>query len=140
MARLAAAIFGKPDMLLLDEPTNHLSIAAVLWLARELKESPTWEDRIIVVVSHDRFFLDEVCGDVLHVSLQFGLPEYSPSFDYDQSLSVPSRRRLLDTIQAEGALLISPHLPFPGVGRVEGEGTARAFAPLALGPPEEGKL
>ena len=79
-------------------------------------------------------------GDVLHVSLQFGLPHYSPSFDYDQSLSVPSRRRLLDTIQAEGALLISPHLPFPGVGRVEGEGTARAFAPLALGPPEEGKL
>ena len=65
---LAAAIFGKPDMLLLDEPTNHLSIGAVLWLARELKSSPTWEDRIIVVVSHDRFFLDEVCGDVLHVS------------------------------------------------------------------------
>lgn len=65
---LAAAIFGKPDMLLLDEPTNHLSIGAVLWLARELKTNPTWEDRIIVVVSHDRFFLDEVCGDVLHVS------------------------------------------------------------------------
>ena len=55
-------------MLLLDEPTNHLSIGAVLWLARELKTSPTWEDRIIVVVSHDRFFLDEVCGDILHVS------------------------------------------------------------------------
>ena len=65
---LAAAIFSKPDMLLLDEPTNHLSIGAVLWLARELKDSPTWEDRIIVVVSHDRFFLDEVCGDILHVS------------------------------------------------------------------------
>jgi len=55
-------------MLLLDEPTNHLSIGAVLWLARELKSSPTWEDRIIVVVSHDRYFLDEVCGDILHVS------------------------------------------------------------------------
>ena len=34
----------------------------MLWLARELKSSPTWEDRIIVVVSHDRFFLDEVCA------------------------------------------------------------------------------
>ena len=65
---LAAAIFGKPDMLLLDEPTNHLSIGAVLWLARELTTNPVWEDRILVVVSHDRFFLDEVCGDVLHVS------------------------------------------------------------------------
>ena len=55
-------------MLLLDEPTNHLSIGAVLWLARELKSSPIWEERIIVVVSHDRMFLDEVCGDILHVS------------------------------------------------------------------------
>ena len=65
---LAAAIFGRPDMLLLDEPTNHLSIGAVLWLVRELTTNPVWEDRTIVVVSHDRFFLDEVCGDVLHVS------------------------------------------------------------------------
>mmetsp|Transcript_28411 Transcript_28411/g.36747 ORF Transcript_28411/g.36747 Transcript_28411/m.36747 type:complete len:806 (-) Transcript_28411:246-2663(-) len=65
---LAAAIFARPDMLLLDEPTNHLSITAVLWLARELKESPVWRDRIIIIVSHDRYFLDEVCTDVLHIS------------------------------------------------------------------------
>mmetsp|Transcript_21198 Transcript_21198/g.68834 ORF Transcript_21198/g.68834 Transcript_21198/m.68834 type:complete len:708 (+) Transcript_21198:157-2280(+) len=65
---LAAALFGKPDMLLLDEPTNHLSIGAVLWLTRELTTNPAWEERILVVVSHDRFFLDAVCGDVLHVS------------------------------------------------------------------------
>ena len=65
---LAAAIFGRPDMLLLDEPTNHLSIGAVLWLARELTTNPVWEERVIVVVSHDRYFLDEVCGEVLHVS------------------------------------------------------------------------
>ena len=65
---LAAAIFSRPDMLLLDEPTNHLSITAVLWLARELKTNPTWQDRIIVIVSHDRAFLDECCSDVLHIS------------------------------------------------------------------------
>ena len=41
---LAAAIFAKPDMLLLDEPTNHLSILAVLWLAKELSTSETWQD------------------------------------------------------------------------------------------------
>ena len=41
-AALAAALFAKPDVLLLDEPTNHLSIAAVLWLARELSTSSTW--------------------------------------------------------------------------------------------------
>ena len=47
---LMIRVAGKPDMLLLDEPTNHLSIGAVLWLARELRSSPTWEERIIVVV------------------------------------------------------------------------------------------
>ena len=65
---LAAAIFAKPDLLLLDEPTNHLSIAAVLWLARELTTNEAWQQRIIVVVSHDRVFLDEIASDTLHVS------------------------------------------------------------------------
>ncbi len=65
---LAAAIFARPDMLLLDEPTNHLSIGAVLWLARELATSETWKQRIVVIVSHDRIFLDETCTDTLHVS------------------------------------------------------------------------
>ncbi|KAH8069545.1 ATPase [Aureococcus anophagefferens] len=45
---LAAALFARPDLLLLDEPTNHLSIAAVLWLARELATSETWKERIVV--------------------------------------------------------------------------------------------
>ncbi|KAL1508734.1 hypothetical protein AB1Y20_004829 [Prymnesium parvum] len=65
---LAAAIFAKPDLLLLDEPTNHLSIGAVLWLARELTTAETWRERTVVVVSHDRVFLDEVSTDTLHVS------------------------------------------------------------------------
>ena len=65
---LAAAIFAKPDLLLLDEPTNHLSILAVMWLARELSTSETWKERIVVIVSHDRHFMDEVCSDCLHVS------------------------------------------------------------------------
>eukprot|EP00584_Thalassiosira_punctigera_P007900 CAMPEP_0172535614 /NCGR_PEP_ID=MMETSP1067-20121228/7541_1 /TAXON_ID=265564 ORGANISM="Thalassiosira punctigera, Strain Tpunct2005C2" /NCGR_SAMPLE_ID=MMETSP1067 /ASSEMBLY_ACC=CAM_ASM_000444 /LENGTH=762 /DNA_ID=CAMNT_0013320553 /DNA_START=48 /DNA_END=2336 /DNA_ORIENTATION=- len=65
---LAAAIFAKPDLLLLDEPTNHLSILAVMWLARELSTSETWKERIVVVVSHDRHFMDEVCTDCLHIS------------------------------------------------------------------------
>jgi ATP-binding cassette subfamily F protein 3 len=55
-------------MLLLDEPTNHLSIGAVLWLARELTTSSVWAERIVMIVSHDRVFLDEVCTDVLHIS------------------------------------------------------------------------
>ena len=65
---LAAAIFARPDVLLLDEPTNHLSIQAVLWLAHELTTSVTWQERIVIIVSHDRYFLDEVCMDTLHIS------------------------------------------------------------------------
>jgi ATP-binding cassette subfamily F protein 3 len=65
---LASALFARPDVLLLDEPTNHLSIAAVLWLARELTTSEVWADRVVVCVSHDRTFLEDVCGDVLHIS------------------------------------------------------------------------
>eukprot|EP00929_Paragymnodinium_shiwhaense_P005165 TRINITY_DN10675_c0_g1_i1.p1 TRINITY_DN10675_c0_g1~~TRINITY_DN10675_c0_g1_i1.p1 ORF type:complete len:731 (+),score=197.83 TRINITY_DN10675_c0_g1_i1:113-2305(+) len=65
---LAAALFAKPDVLLLDEPTNHLSIQAIMWLGRELGTSPVWRTRMVVVVSHDRMFLDEACTDMLHIS------------------------------------------------------------------------
>ena len=65
---LSAALFAAPDLLLLDEPTNHLSIAAVLWLSKELSTSAVWKERIVCVVSHDRTFLDDACGDVLHIS------------------------------------------------------------------------
>jgi len=67
-ASLAAALFAKPDILLLDEPTNHLSIAAVLWLSQELSQSPVWASRVMVVVSHDRHFLDDCTTDSLHIS------------------------------------------------------------------------
>lgn len=65
---LAAAIFAEPDMLFLDEPTNHLSMQAVLWLIHELSSSSRWSSRIIVIVSHDRFFIDGTCTDMLHIS------------------------------------------------------------------------
>jgi glyoxylase-like metal-dependent hydrolase (beta-lactamase superfamily II) len=77
-------------------------------------------------------------GDALHVLLQFSMPQYSPSFDFAVEQSVPSRRRLLDRLQAEGALLVSPHLPFPGVGHVVGAGLSRSFAPLELPAIAEG--
>lgn len=65
---LAAALFARPDVLLLDEPTNHLSVQAVMWLSRELATNPIWQTRIVVVVSHDRVFIDEACTDMLHIS------------------------------------------------------------------------
>lgn len=45
-----------------------MSILAVMWLARELATSEVWNDRIVIVVSHDRYFIDEVCTHMLHIS------------------------------------------------------------------------
>ncbi|MGH3942348.1 MAG: ABC-F family ATP-binding cassette domain-containing protein [Pseudonocardiaceae bacterium] len=54
---LAAALVGEPDLLVLDEPTNHLDVEGVRWLAEHLKARRA----AVVVVTHDRWFLDTVC-------------------------------------------------------------------------------
>lgn len=54
---LAQALFGNPDILLLDEPTNHLDIESVIWLENFLADFKN----TVIVVSHDRHFLDQVC-------------------------------------------------------------------------------
>ncbi len=59
---LACSLFVQPDLLLLDEPTNHLDFPAVLWLEEYLRNYP----KTIVVISHDRMFLNNVITDVLH--------------------------------------------------------------------------
>ena len=58
---LAAALFIEPDLLMLDEPTNHLDIEAVLWLEAYLQSYK----HTVVIVSHDRGFLNEVCTDII---------------------------------------------------------------------------
>ncbi|TRY79831.1 hypothetical protein TCAL_05806 [Tigriopus californicus] len=63
---LARALFCKPDLLLLDEPTNMLDMQAIIWLERYLQ---TWSTTLLVV-SHDRNFLDEVPTDMLHLHSQ----------------------------------------------------------------------
>ncbi|XP_011633643.1 ATP-binding cassette sub-family F member 3 isoform X1 [Pogonomyrmex barbatus] len=60
---LARALFSKPDLLLLDEPTNMLDIKAILWLEKYLQ---TWP-KTLLVVSHDRKFLDTVPTDILYL-------------------------------------------------------------------------
>ena len=61
---LAKLLIDKPDVLLLDEPTNHLDVEAVSWLANHLKNL---NDVALVVVTHDRWFLDEVCEEMWEV-------------------------------------------------------------------------
>ena len=54
---LAQALFGNPDILLLDEPTNHLDLDAIAWLEEFLINF----ENTVIVVSHDRYFLNKVC-------------------------------------------------------------------------------
>ncbi|XP_075932541.1 ATP-binding cassette sub-family F member 3 [Anarhichas minor] len=63
---LARALFGRPDLLLLDEPTNMLDVRAILWLETYLQ---TWQSTILVV-SHDRNFLNAVVTDIVHLHSQ----------------------------------------------------------------------
>jgi ATPase subunit of ABC transporter with duplicated ATPase domains len=63
---LAQALFGNPDILLLDEPTNNLDVATISWLENFLADY----QNIVLVVSHDRHFLDAVCTHVADVDKQ----------------------------------------------------------------------
>lgn len=60
---LAQALFGNPDVLLLDEPTNNLDVNTVMWLENFLADFRN----TVIVVSHDRHFLDEVCTHVVDI-------------------------------------------------------------------------
>jgi len=63
---LAQALISRADLLLLDEPTNHLDLDAVIWLQNWLKRY----DGTLVLISHDRDFLDDVIGQILHIEQQ----------------------------------------------------------------------
>jgi ATP-binding cassette, subfamily F, member 3 len=62
-ASLARALSGDPDLLLLDEPTNHLDVASIEWLERELQSL----DAAVILVAHDRWFLESVTNAVLEL-------------------------------------------------------------------------
>ena len=74
---LARALFGNPDILLLDEPTNHLDLAAIAWLEEFLINF----ENTVIVVSHDRYFLNKVCtqiADIDYAKIQL----YSGNYDF----------------------------------------------------------
>lgn len=74
---LAQALFGKPDVLLLDEPTNHLDINAIQWLEEFLINF----ENTVIVVSHDRHFLNKVCTHI--ADLDFGkIKVYVGNYDF----------------------------------------------------------
>jgi ATPase subunit of ABC transporter with duplicated ATPase domains len=63
---LAQALFGNPDVLLLDEPTNHLDVDSIIWLEEFLLNFKN----TVIVVSHDRHFLDKICTHIADVDFQ----------------------------------------------------------------------
>ncbi|MCJ1907468.1 ABC-F family ATP-binding cassette domain-containing protein [Planococcus ruber] len=74
---LAQALFGKPDVLLLDEPTNHLDLNAIKWLEEFLINF----ENTVIVVSHDRHFLNKVCTHI--ADLDFGkIQLYVGNYDF----------------------------------------------------------
>ncbi|MDD6714840.1 MAG: ATP-binding cassette domain-containing protein [Firmicutes bacterium] len=74
---LARALFGNPDILLLDEPTNHLDLDAIAWLEEFLINFPN----TVIVVSHDRYFLNKVCTDI--ADIDYGkITLYAGNYDF----------------------------------------------------------
>ncbi len=67
---LCRLLLSKPDLLLLDEPTNHLDAESVAWLERHLREY----EGTVVMVTHDRYFLDNVTGWILELDRGSGIP------------------------------------------------------------------
>ena len=75
---LAQALFGKPEILLLDEPTNHLDYASIKWLNEFIINL---DETIVIVVSHDRHFLNTICTHI--VDVDFGkIKLYTGNYDF----------------------------------------------------------
>ena len=74
---LAKALFGNPDILLLDEPTNHLDLDAIAWLEDFLIDF----ENTVIVVSHDRYFLNKVCTQI--ADIDYGkIQLYAGNYDF----------------------------------------------------------
>ncbi|NME68452.1 ABC-F family ATP-binding cassette domain-containing protein [Flammeovirga aprica] len=94
---LAQALFGKPDNLLLDEPTNDLDQETISWLEDYLANF----DRTVLVISHDRHFLDSICTQIVDIDFQkISLFSGNYSFWY-QSSQLASRQQAQQNKKAE---------------------------------------
>ncbi|WP_455872112.1 ABC transporter ATP-binding protein [Serratia proteamaculans] len=102
---LAQALVCRSDLLLLDEPTNHLDLDAVIWLERWLKSYPG----TLVLISHDRDFLDPIVDKILHIE-QETINEYTgnySSFERQRSTKLAQQQALYQNQQEKVAHLQS---------------------------------
>ncbi len=88
---LAQALFGNPDILLLDEPTNGLDLESISWLENFLMEFPN----IVIVVSHDRHFLNSVCTYICDID--YGkISQFTGNYDFWYQMSQVLQRQAKD--------------------------------------------
>lgn len=94
---LAQALFGKPDNLLLDEPTNDLDLDTVNWLENYLSEY----ENTVLVVSHDRHFLDSICTHI--IDIDFGrVQQFSGNYSFwYESSQLALRQQMMQNKKAE---------------------------------------
>jgi ATPase subunit of ABC transporter with duplicated ATPase domains len=91
---LAQALFGNPDILLLDEPTNGLDLESIAWLEEFLIDFPN----TVIVVSHDRHFLNAVCTQICDID--FGrIAAYSGNYDFWYQMSQMLQRQARDQLK-----------------------------------------
>jgi len=96
---LACALFVGPDILLLDEPTNHLDFPAVIWLQKYLLKYT----KTLVIVSHDRHFLNHVTTDIVHLhnkSLNYYKGDYD-TFDKVRKEQMLAQKRAYEAYEAK---------------------------------------
>ena len=101
---LAKVLISNPDFLILDEPTNHLDIEMTEWLEEYLGKS----NATLLMVTHDRYFLDRVCNQIIEID-EFGLFSYSGNYAYylekreerieNRNAAIDKARNLLRTEQ-----------------------------------------
>ena len=94
---LAQALFGKPDNLLLDEPTNDLDLETVNWLENYLSEF----ENTVLVVSHDRHFLDSICTHIIDIDFS-RVQQFSGNYSFwYESSQLALRQQLTQNKKAE---------------------------------------
>jgi len=86
---LAQALFGQPDILLLDEPTNHLDIYAIKWLEEFLLKF----ENTVIVISHDRYFLNRVCTHMADIDFS-KVTTFTGNYDFWRQASELNQRLL----------------------------------------------
>lgn len=93
---IARLLLGEPDLVILDEPTNHLDISTIEWLEGYLTRSRV----TLLMVTHDRYFLDRVCNKIIEIDMQ-------TTFTYEGNFDTYLRRRAerIESMTAEQAKL-----------------------------------